>query len=165
MFPVPEGLVGRIARLLGTDGKQKMSKSLGNAIFLGDEAGDIKKKCGKIFTGRQSPTDPGSTDNALFQYARAFFKDPARLAELAQLYTAGQIGDVAVKQEVAAAIDAFLAPIRDRRRALDGAAGDAHVLELLRAHTVRANQVAEETLYLAKAAMQLDVGRRTLGRA
>jgi tryptophanyl-tRNA synthetase len=162
VFPVPQGLVGRIARLLGTDGKQKMSKSLGNAIFLSDTAGDIKKKCGKIFTGRQQPTDPGDTSNALFQYARAFLKDPARLAELEQLYTAGQIGDGAVKQEVSSAIDAFLAPIRERRAALEGADGDARVLEMLRAHTVRANAIAEETLYLAKQAMQLDVGRRSL---
>jgi tryptophanyl-tRNA synthetase len=142
-----------------------MSKSLGNAIFLGDSAADIRKKCGKIFTGRQQPTDPGDTGNALFQYARAFVKDPARLAELEQLYAAGQIGDGAVKQEVAAAIDGFLAPVRERRAALDGAAGDARVLELVRAHTARANRIAEETLYLAKQAMQLDVGRRSLGPA
>jgi tryptophanyl-tRNA synthetase len=165
VFPVPQGLVGRVARLLGTDGKQKMSKSLGNAIFLADTAADIKKKCGKIFTGRQQPTDPGDTSNALFQYARAFLKDPARLAELEQLYAAGQIGDGAVKQEVAAAIDAFLGPIRERRAALEGSDGDARVLELLRAHTARANAIAEETLYLAKQAMRLDVGRRSLGLA
>ncbi|MEO8548930.1 MAG: tryptophan--tRNA ligase [Kofleriaceae bacterium] len=165
VFPIPKGLVGRIARLLGTDGKQKMSKSLGNAIFLSDTPAEIKKKCGKIFTGRTDPTHPGDVNTALFQYARAFLKDPARLAELEQLYTAGQIGDGAVKQEVAAAIDTFLAPIRERRAGLDGAAGDARVLEILRAHTVKANKIAEETLYLAKQAMQLDVGRRTLGLA
>lgn len=166
VFPIPQGKVGRIPRLLGTDGKQKMSKSLGNAIFLSDTQGEIKKKCGKIFTGRQSPTDPGVIENnALFQYADAFMTDTARLAELKTLYTAGQIGDGAVKGEVATAIDTFLAPIRERRAALEGAAGDATVLEMLRAHTVRANKIAEETLYMAKQAMKLDVGRRTIGLA
>jgi tryptophanyl-tRNA synthetase len=166
VFPVPKALLGRISRLIGTDGRQKMSKSLNNAIFLSDEAGDIKKKCARVVTGRQSATDPGVIEgNALFQYARAFMKDEARVAELEQLYTAGQIGDGAVKQEVAGAIDAFLAPIRERRREYDGKAGDAKVLELLRAHTARANAVAEETLRMAKAAMKLDYGRRTLGFA
>jgi len=159
VFPVPRALVGRVARLVGTDGKHKMSKSLGNAIFLADDAAKIKKKCGKIFTGRQSREEPGDITNALFQYARAFMAEPARLAELEQLYASGQIGDGDVKQEVAMAIDTFLAPIRDRRRELEGPAGDARVLELLRAHTVRANQIAGETLALAKAAMQLDFTR------
>jgi tryptophanyl-tRNA synthetase len=164
VFPVPKALIGRIARLVGTDGKQKMSKSLNNAIFLSDDAAEIKKKCKKVVTGRQSATDPGVIEgNALFQYAHAFMKDQARVAELEQLYTAGQIGDGAVKEEVAGAIDAFLAPIRERRRSLDGQAGDARVIEILRAHVARANAVAEETLRMAKAAMRLDFGPRQLG--
>jgi tryptophanyl-tRNA synthetase len=164
VFPVPKALLGRIARLVGTDGKQKMSKSLNNAIFLSDETADIKKKCKKVVTGRQSATDPGVIEgNALFQYAHAFMKDQARVAELEQLYTAGQIGDGAVKEEVAGAIDTFLAPIRERRKSLDGTAGDNRVLDLLRAHTARANAVAEETLRMAKAAMDLDFGPRQLG--
>jgi tryptophanyl-tRNA synthetase len=163
VFPIPDVLIGRISRLLGTDGKHKMSKSLDNAIFLSDDAATIKKKCGKIFTGRQSPTDPGQVENnALFQYARAFMTDRARLAELEGLYTRGEIGDGAVKGEVAGAIDAFVAPIRERRAAFEGAAGDRQILEILRAHTVRANAVAEETLRMAKAAMQLDFGPRHL---
>ncbi|HET9991785.1 MAG TPA: hypothetical protein VFQ65_24820, partial [Kofleriaceae bacterium] len=163
VFPVPKALLGRISRLLGTDGKQKMSKSLDNAIFLSDDTATILKKCKKIVTGRQSATDPGTLENnALFQYARAFMTDTARLAELEGLYTRGEIGDGAVKQEVAGAIDAFLAPVRDRRAQYEGAAGDARVLEILRAHTARANSVAEETLRMAKAAMRLDFGPRTL---
>lgn len=163
VFPVPKALLGRISRLIGTDGKQKMSKSLDNAIFLQDDTATILKKTKKVVTGRQSATDPGVLEgNALFQYARAFMTDPARLAELEGLYTRGEIGDGAVKQEVAAAIDKFLEPIRDRRAAYEGTAGDAQILEILRAHTARANKVAEETLRMAKAAMQLDYGPRTL---
>jgi tryptophanyl-tRNA synthetase len=163
VFPVPKALLGRISRLIGTDGKQKMSKSLDNAIFLSDDAGTIKKKCGKVFTGRQSATDPGTVEgNALFQYAKAFMTDPARIAEVEALYTQGAIGDGAVKQEVATAIDTFLAPIRERRKAYEGPAGDRRILEILRAHTSRANAVAEETLRMAKTAMQLDYGARSL---
>jgi len=163
VFTVPKALLGRIARLVGTDGKQKMSKSLNNAIFLSDETNEILKKCKKIVTGRQSATDPGVVEgNALFQYAKAFMKDTARIAELEQLYTAGQIGDGAVKEEVGRAIDTFLAPIRDKRKSLDGKAGDARVVEILRDHVARANKVAEETLRMAKAAMKLDFGPRQL---
>jgi tryptophanyl-tRNA synthetase len=114
-------------------------------------------------TGRQSATDPGILEgNALFQYARAFMTDTARLAELEGLYTRGEIGDGAVKQEVASVIDAFLAPVRDRRAQYEGTNGDARILEILRAHTVRANAVAEETLRMAKQAMHLDFGPRRL---
>ena len=163
VFPVPKALLGRISRLIGTDGKQKMSKSLDNAIFLSDDTATIHKKCKKVATGRQAATDPGVLEgNALFQYARAFMTDPARLAELEGLYTRGEIGDGAVKQEVAGAIDAFLGPIREKRAAYEGDAGDRQILEILRAHTLRANVVAEETLRMAKAAMQLDYGPRTL---
>src|SRR3569832_2451213 len=59
VFPVPKAKLGRIARLVGTDGKQKKSKSLNNAIFLTAETNEILKKCKKVVTGRQSATDPG----------------------------------------------------------------------------------------------------------
>lgn len=162
VFPVPQAKVGRIARLVGIDGAQKMSKSLGNAIYLSDEAGEIKKKTGKIFTGRQSATDPGDIKNALFQFVNAFIADPERRRELAELYTRGEIGDGTVKQEVAQAIDALVAPMRERRRAYDGPAGEARIVELLHAHAAKANAVAEDTLARAKAAMKLDFGARTL---
>ena len=65
VFPVPRADVGRVGRLVGTDGKEKMSKSLNNAIFITDTAKQIKKKLGKLYTGRQSANDPGDTENAL----------------------------------------------------------------------------------------------------
>lgn len=163
LFPIPSALVGRIGRLIGTDGKAKMSKSLNNAIFLTDTAKEIKKKMGALYTGRQTMTEPGDVNNALFQYVRAFIKDPAHVAELERRYAQGDnIGDGHVKVEVADAIDELLTPMRERRAALEGEAGDKHVLEILRAHTARANAVAEETLYAAKQAMSLDFGRRSV---
>lgn len=164
VFPIPRALVGRVGRLTGTDGKNKMSKSLGNAIFLTDTAKEIKKKMSALYTGRQTMTEPGDTQNALFQYVRAFVKDPARVADLEDRYSRGDnIGDGHVKADVSAAIDELLAPMRERRAALEGDAGDKKVLEILRAHTVKANAVAEETLYAAKQAMKLDFGKRALG--
>ncbi|MBX3201361.1 MAG: tryptophan--tRNA ligase [Labilithrix sp.] len=163
VFPVPRALVGRVGRLTGTDGKNKMSKSLGNAIFLTDTAKEVKKKMGALYTGRQTMTEPGDVNNALFQYVRAFVKDPAKVAELEDRYSRGDnIGDGHVKVEVAAAIEELLAPMRERRAALEGEGGDRRVLEILRAHTVKANAVAEETLYAAKQAMKLDFGPRSL---
>lgn len=164
VFPIPSALVGRIGRLVGTDGKNKMSKSLGNVIYLTDSAKEIKKKMGALYTGRQTMTEPGDTSNSLFQYVRAFVKDPAKVAELEDRYRRGDnIGDGHVKAEVVTAIDELLGPMRERRAALDGEAGDRKVLEILRAHTEKANRVAEETLYLAKSAMKLDFGTRSLG--
>jgi tryptophanyl-tRNA synthetase len=163
VFPIPSALIGRVGRLVGTDGRNKMSKSLGNAIFLTDSSKDIKKKMGALYTGRQSMTEPGDVNNALFQYVRAFIKDPAKVADLEQRYARGDnLGDGQVKGEVAAAIDELLGPMRERRAALEGERGDAKVLEILRAHTAKANAVAEETLRMAKQAMQLDFGRRSL---
>jgi tryptophanyl-tRNA synthetase len=153
VFPIPEPLIGRVARLPGTDGVEKMSKSRGNAIYLSDSADDIRKKLARLYTGRQSPTEPGDPDNVLFQYARAFIGDADRVRELADRYSRGDnLGDGAVKAEVAAAIDALVAPMRERRARYT----DAAVLEIVREHTRRANAVAAETLARAKAAMKLE---------
>lgn len=163
LFPIPEGKVGRVARLVGTDGKLKMSKSLNNAIFLTDDLKQIKKKLGGLYTGRQGMDEPGDVNNSLFQYVRAFIRDEERVAELERRYAAGDnIGDGHVKAEVAEHIDRLLAPMRERRAGLEGEAGDRRVLEILREHTRKANALAEDTLYRAKQAMKLDFGRREL---
>ena len=67
VFPLPVADVGPVGRLVGTDGKLKMSKSLNNAIFITDSPQVVKRKIAKIYTGRQSPTEPGDPNNALFQ--------------------------------------------------------------------------------------------------
>ncbi len=163
VFPIPSGKVGRVARLIGTDGKNKMSKSLNNAIFLSDSFKQIKKKMGGLYTGRSSMDEPGDINNALFDYVRAFIRDPDRVAELERKYAAGDnIGDGHIKVEVAEAIDQLLEPMRKRRAAYEGKDGDTKILALLRDHTQRANDAAEETLYLAKKAMKLDFGPRKI---
>jgi tryptophanyl-tRNA synthetase len=161
VFPVPVADVGAVGRLVGTDGVNKMSKSLGNAIFITDDLKAIKKKLGQLYTGRQTMTEPGDVANALFQYVRTFIEDPARIAELERKYAAGDtIGDGHIKAEVAEAIDRLLTPMRERRRRYEGDA--AAVIAIIKEGTARANLVAEETLALAKQAAGLGYFRRTI---
>lgn len=165
VFPIPKAKIGRVARLAGIDGVNKMSKSLNNAIFLYDSAKDVQKKLNKITTGRQSPTEPGDANNILMQYVDAFIgeKDPARAAEIKRRYAAGDnLGDGHVKQELGEAINALIEPMRQRRAKLETPEGEQHVLEVIRAGVRKANVVAEETLALAKKAMKIDFTRRSI---
>jgi tryptophanyl-tRNA synthetase len=151
IWPVPRAEVGKVGRLVGVDGKNKMSKSLGNAIFVSDSPKEVESKVKKIFTGRQSPTEPGDVTNALFQYVDAFIEDPERVAELKRRYAAGDnLGDGHVKAEVAAAINRLLEPMRERRARIGE--DDALVLDILKKGCQRANAVAEETLERARKA-------------
>ncbi len=161
VFPIPEADVGTIGRLVGTDGMNKMSKSLNNAIFITDTHKQIRKKLGKLFTGRQQPTDPGDVGNALFEYVRTFIPDPTRVATLERAYATGDnIGDGHVKMEVADAINDLLEPMRERRRQYEG--DDAVILEILKSGCERANRRAEETLHRAKQAARLHFFDRRL---
>ncbi len=154
VFPIPRADVGAVGRLVGTDGVNKMSKSLNNAIYISDTPKQVKKKMGRLYTGRQNPTDPGDIGNALFDYVRTFIRDADRVKELERKYTAGDdIGDGHVKVEVAEAINDLLAPMRERRAQYEG--NDEAILEILRAGCRRANEAAEQTLALAKEAANL----------
>ena len=118
VFPEPQGLVGRIARLPGIDGQAKMSKSLGNAISLSDDAETVNQKVRGMYTDptRIHATDPGHVEgNPVFHYHDAFNQDKAKVEELKEWYRAGKVGDVEVKKQLAVALNAFLDPIRERR--------------------------------------------------
>jgi tryptophanyl-tRNA synthetase len=161
VWPVPRAEVGKVGRLVGIDGKNKMSKSLGNAIFVSDSPKDVEAKVKKIFTGRQSPTEPGDVGNALFQYVDAFIEDPDRVAELKRRYATGDnLGDGHVKVEVAAAINRLLDPMRARRATIGD--DDARVLAILKDGCRRANATAEQTLEMARKAAGLHFFPRTL---
>jgi tryptophanyl-tRNA synthetase len=161
VFPIPKADVGKVGKLIGTDGVNKMSKSLGNVILITDTPKQVKKKMGKIFTGRQSPTDPGDANNALMQYVETFIPDPERAAELKDRYVKGDnIGDGHIKVEVAEAISEMLEPMQVRRKAVGD---DATVIEILKSGTARANVKTEETLAMAKDACGLQFFGRKLG--
>ncbi len=163
VFPVPKAKIGRIARLVGTDGKNKMSKSLGNAIFLYDDAKTVQKKINGIKTDRPTMTSPLADDNALAQYIEAFLP-ASRAAEIKADYASGkEVMDGHIKAEVGAAINALIDPMRQRRVLLETPLGEEKVLGVIRDGIKKANVVAEETLAMAKKAMGLDFGRRTVG--
>ena len=161
VFPVPRAEVGRVARLMGIDGEQKMSKSLDNAIFLSDDAKTVEKKCKRIYTGRMHKTDPGTIEgNPLWELHDAFNPNADELAEMKQRYRAGEIGDGECKKRLAEHLNAWLEPVRERRRALE--AEPERVRAALEAGTARANAVTEDTLARAKAAMRMDFFPRRL---
>ena len=159
VFPIPEARIGRVARLTGTDGRHKMSKSLHNAIFLSDDAKTVQKKCNKIYTGRATmDTPPVLEGNTVLEYHETFNPDPSRVAKLREDYAAGRIGDGQLKKELAEVLNAFLDPIRQRRAQLS----DGEVIGVLRDGTSRANEVAEETLAQAKEAARFKFFARRL---
>ncbi len=161
VFPIPDSIVGRVARLVGTDGKNKMSKSLNNAIFLSDTPKQVQKKCNRIFTGRMSATDPGVIEgNPLWEYHDAFNPNADEIQQMKQQYREGKIGDGDCKKRLAEVINALLEPMRQRRATLE--ADPNQVLHTLYQGTQRANTIAEQTLWQAKQAMRFDFFPRRL---
>ncbi len=159
VFPEPEGLVGRIATLPGLDGKPKMSKSVGNTVELADDREAVQRKIMRMYVGdafaRQRPTDPGRLrGNPLFIYHDLFNADAPEVQDLKARYTRGQVGDAEIKQKLAAALNRFLDPIRERRAAYERQPGLLE--EILAEGSRRARQEARQTLRLAREAMSLD---------
>jgi tryptophanyl-tRNA synthetase len=118
VFPIPEPMLGRVPRLVGTDGNAKMSKSLGNTIFLKDDEETVNQKVRGMFTDptRLRATDPGHVEgNPVFMYHDAFNPNVEEVQDLKDRYVVGKVGDVEVKQKLAVALNAFLDPIRERR--------------------------------------------------
>jgi tryptophanyl-tRNA synthetase len=156
VFPVPALIPGDVPSLPGTDGQAKMSKSLGNAIYLSDPPEEVRRKVLRMYTdpARTGPGVPGTVEgNPVFAYHAAFNDRPAEVADLAGRYRAGQVGDVEVKEKLAAAIIRFLGPIQERRAAFG--AGDGLVEELIVTGTMRTRREARRTLAGMRRAMGL----------
>jgi tryptophanyl-tRNA synthetase len=156
-FPEPEGLVGRFPRLMGLDGQAKMSTSLNNAIWLGDDAGTVRTKVMGMYTDptRIRATDPGHVEgNPVFMYHDAFNPDKAEVEDLKERYRAGRVGDVEVKQKLVKAINEFLEPIRDRRSRF--AAKPDLVKEALAEGSRQGKHRAEQTMAAVRERMSLD---------
>ena len=157
VFPVPEGLVGRVPRLVGLDGNAKMGKSLDNSIDLKDGEETVTSKVMGMFTDptRIHATDPGHVEgNPVFMYHDAFNTDTAEVDDLKHRYVAGKVGDVEVKQKLARALNAFLDPIRERRARYESNPG--LVKEALGAGTDHARAVAAETMAEVRSALRLN---------
>lgn len=156
VFPVPDVMVGDVPTLVGTDGKGKMSKSLGNAILLSDDARTVEKKVAGMYTDpkRVRADVPGTVEgNPVFMYHDAFNANIEEVDDLKQRYRAGRVGDVDVKQKLAASLNAFLDPIRERRAAYEARTG--FVDEVLYDGTMRMREQARDTLLAARKAMGL----------
>lgn len=156
VFPVPDVLVGDVPTLVGTDGSAKMSKSLNNAILLSDDANTVRKKVNGMYTdpNRVRADIPGKVQgNPVFIYHEAFNPDRAEVEDLKARYKKGTVGDVEVKEKLAAAINAFLEPVRERRAEYASRAG--YVDEVIFDGTMAVREVAAQTLAAAKKAMGL----------
>jgi tryptophanyl-tRNA synthetase len=153
----PEGLISSYPRLPGTDGGGKMSKSLNNAIYLSDDAETVRKKVMSMYTDptRLRATDPGHVEgNPVFALHDAFNPDTARVEEMKALYRQGGIGDVQVKKELVAALNAFLDPIRERRQ--EAARDMSRIDEILIEGTRKSRVLARETLRAVRNAMGIN---------
>jgi tryptophanyl-tRNA synthetase len=156
VFTVPALVPADVPVLPGTDGKAKMSKSLGNAIYLSDPPDVVAAKVRRMYTdpARTAAGVPGTVEgNPVFVYHDAFNDRPAEVADLKERYRAGKAGDAEVKEKLAAALDRFLDPIRARRAALG--ADQGLVEELIVTGTARTRREVKRTLADARAAMGL----------
>lgn len=142
-----EGLLSTTTRLAGLDGKAKMSKSLGNAIYLADDADTLKKKVMSMFTDPDHlrVEDPGKIEgNMVFAYLDVFGQDKEHIAELKAHYQRGGLGDVKVKRYLLEILDAKFAPIREKRAEL--AKDKGAVMTMLKEGSYKAKEVAAATL-------------------
>ena len=161
---LPENATAR--RLPGTDGKEKMSKSLGNCIYLSDDADTVWKKVKSMYT---DPThvnlnDPGHVEgNAVFTYLDAFSTDQdfadfwpefKNLDELKAAYTHGGIGDMKCKKLLNSVINRMLDPIRERRHTFEQDIPE--IFNLLKKGSEQARETAAQTMDEVRKAMQID---------
>ncbi|KHO13826.1 tryptophanyl-tRNA synthetase [Latilactobacillus curvatus] len=144
-------------RLPGLDGNAKMSKSLGNAIYLSDDAQTLEKKVMSMYTDplHIKVTDPGHIEgNTVFTYLDAFDDDREKVAELKAQYQAGGLGDVKIKRYLNEVLQAKFAPIRERRAEFEK--NPEAVYKMLEEGSKKANAVAEQTLKEVRDAMGIN---------
>ena len=152
----PRAMLGRVARLPGTDGDAKMSKSVGNCIYLGDSPEQVRKRVMSMFTDptRIHPTDPGHVEgNPVFTYHDVFNPDKAEVEDLKERYRKGTVGDVEVKEKLFKALAAFLEPIRERRN--EFAAKPEQVREIIVEGTRKGRALAQQTMDEVRSAMKI----------
>jgi tryptophanyl-tRNA synthetase len=159
VFPEAQALIGDVPTLMGTDGKAKMSKSIGNAIFLTDDAKTVEQKVRGMYTDptrvrADIPANPEG--NPVFQYHDAFNRDRAEVADLKDRYRKGKVGDVEVKQKLARALNVFLEPVRERHAYYS--ARPKLVDEILAAGMAKVRPISRATVDEAREAMGLGRG-------
>lgn len=150
-------LVGDVARLVGTDGNAKMSKSLNNGICLSDSFEEISKKVMEMYTDPNHIhiEDPGNVEgNVVFTYLDVFDPNKAEVSELKTQYTKGGLGDVVIKKRLIGVLESVIAPIRTRREEL--AKDPEAIMQILREGTTRARETAQKTMAEVRKAIKID---------
>jgi tryptophanyl-tRNA synthetase len=157
VFKKVKAELSETGRLLGIDGKSKMSKSLDNAIYLSDTPEEIKKKVMDMYTdpGHIHAEDPGKVEgNIVFSYLDAFDADKKELEKIKESYRRGGLGDVALKERLINILEELINPIRERREILSK--NPKAIMSMLETGSEKARAIAKETLSEAKKAMQLN---------
>jgi tryptophanyl-tRNA synthetase len=152
----PKPLLTQFPRLPGLDGGKKMSKSLGNTIDLSDSPEEVRKKVMRMYTDpkRIRADIPGTVEgNPVFTYHDAFNRNTAEVDDLKMRYRAGKVGDVEVKTKLAAALNAHLDPIRERRAA--ALAKPERLKDMLFEGSRRARTLAGETMERVRDAVRV----------
>ena len=152
----PKIILSKTPRLVGTDGKNKMSKSLGNTIFLSDSADQIEKKVMSMYTdpNHLNINDPGNTkNNPVFIYLDAFGKDKEKIEAMKAHYEEGGLGDVKVKRYLNEVLQEMLTPIREKREKLSK--DKENIYKILAEGTEKAKKITSQTLEKVKKAMKI----------
>lgn len=153
-FKPVKGMAGVAGRLPGIDGKAKMSKSLGNAIYLSDTADVIKKKVQKMYTdpGHLKIEDPGKVEgNVVFSFLDVFDPRKDEVAALKEHYQRGGLGDGTLKVRLTEVLNTIIAPMRERREQY--AQDPQAVLKICKEGSLKAQEKTRQTLKEMKAIM------------
>lgn len=154
VFPEPQALLGDMPRLPGTDGRRQMGNSLNNAIFLKDDENVVRQKVMSMYTdpSRIRTTDFGTVEgNPVFTYHDVFNVDEAEVNDLKDRYRRGKVGDIEVKEKLAAALNRTLQPIRERRKVFEE---QSDVVDnAIRSGTDRGREIAATTMAGVRRAM------------
>lgn len=156
VFPLPDALLSETPTLIGTDAKGKMSKSAHNAIFLSDDAQTVEKKVKGMYTdpNRIHVHIPGTVEgNPVFSYHDIFNPQKEEVEDLKNRYREGRVSDVEVKEKLILALNAFLDPIRERRKVFEAEKG--LVEEIIYDGTERMKEISQETVKEMRSAMGL----------
>ena len=157
VFPKIKPVISTTSRLVGIDGNAKMSKSLGNGIYLSDSNEEIARKVMMMYTdpGHIHVEDPGKVEgNVVFAYLDIFDPKKDEVADLKKKYEAGGLGDVIIKKRLIEILQELISPIRERRE--DLAKDPKKIMSILLSGTEEARKVAEETLREVKQAMKIN---------
>ncbi|MFA6065589.1 MAG: tryptophan--tRNA ligase [Candidatus Babeliaceae bacterium] len=157
VFPEVEALVPKISRLCGTDGHNKMSKSLNNAIYLSDSADTVVAKVKSMYTdpGHIHVSDPGKVEgNTVFTYLDVFDPNIAEVAQLKEHYQRGGLGDMILKKRLAEILNTFLEPIRERRKQFEQ--DPEYAMRVLLDGTAKTRLIAQQTMHEVRQVMHLD---------